>query len=132
MRNRLRSGMTGRIGGGVRAGTPSGGGLAPATNVANQTTADIATHTQRGPTASMNGPAVSIASESITKLELMITVNARPRTASGAPRWMSRTFVTKAAPLPSPDRTMAADATQTFGDSATRSEADAIAASARG
>ena len=51
-------------------------------------TAEMA-NTQRAPTASVNGPATTIASPSTAKFVLMMTVKTRPRTSSGAPRWTS-------------------------------------------
>ena len=49
---------------------------------------------------------------------LMITVKARPRTRSGAPRWTSVMFATTAPPFPKPTSTIAATPTQTFGATA--------------
>jgi len=52
------------------------------------------------------------------KLELISTANARPRSASGAPRWTSSELQTIAEPFPQPETTAHAEATQTFGDAA--------------
>ena len=41
----------------------------------------------------------------------MITVNARPRSSSGAPRWMKSALQTTAAPLPNDPATTATTAT---------------------
>ncbi len=80
----------------------------------------------------MNGAAVTIAIERTTKFVLITTVNARPRTASGAPRWTSSTLITNAAPLPMPENAIAPAATQMFGETATTSVAAAISIRASG
>ena len=73
---------------------------------------------QRAPKASVSGPAASIARPRTTKFVLMITVKARPRSRSGALRWTSVMLATTATPLPSPETTIAAAATQMLGATA--------------
>ena len=60
----------------------------------------------------------------------MITVKARPRSSSGAPRWTSSALQTTAAPLPSPRATTQRGATQTFGATAAAPTPSAISADA--
>ncbi len=49
---------------------------------------------------------------------LIAIVNARPRSASGTPRWISRTLYSAAAPFPMPASDDGRRAIQTFGATA--------------
>ena len=62
----------------------------------------------------------------------MIAVSARPRTASGAPRWTIVMFWTIAIALPTPHTTIATTPTQMFGATAAPAEPTASSSSARG
>src|SRR5205807_1093842 len=54
--------------------------------------------TQRAPSAFVTMPAAIMPAPSVTAVELMSTVNARPRSASGAPRCTSSALQTTVAP----------------------------------
>src|SRR5262245_13465950 len=60
-----------------------------ATTAATAAITPAPANTQRAPKVSVSGPATTIPSPSTAKFVLMITVKARPRSSSGAPRWTS-------------------------------------------
>ena len=74
-------------------------------------------------------PAAIMPAPSVTAVELMSTVNARPRSASGAPRCTSSALQTTVAPLPAPETTTQIAATQTLGEIAASPAPTAISAS---
>ena len=65
----------------------------------------------------------------MTAVELMSTLKARPRSASGAPRWTRRALQTTVAPFPTPKTAAKAAATQTSGEIAASAVPSAIVAS---
>src|SRR5262249_54069088 len=70
---------------------------------------------QRAPATAAKPPALRIPMPSSALWALMITVNARPRTRSEVCRWMMRTLIGNARPLPKPFTAMAKAPTQMLG-----------------
>src|SRR5438445_4780694 len=80
--------------------------------------APAASRIQRAPIDSVSQPATTIPVVTKATFVLIIIANARPRRASGAPRWTSSALQTIAEPFPQPATITEADATQTFGAAA--------------
>ena len=73
---------------------------------------------QRAPIASVSQPAITIPAVTKATFVLISIAKARPRSASGAPRWTSSELQTIAEPFPQPATITEADATHTFGAAA--------------
>src|SRR5918912_218600 len=83
-------------------------------------------HTQRAPRAFVTTPAATIPAPSDTAVELISTVNVRPRSSSGAPRCTRSALQTTVEPFPAPETTTHTAATHTLGETAARAVPTAI------